>query len=271
MENNGKFIRSFDGTRIWYQFHKNTKECLVFLHGLPGSSSAWKFIYPSLFQQGYSTLLVDLRGHGFSEKPRETNRYSIYHIVEDVKQILDKEHIPQAILIGHCYGGLVAQQFYATYPEYTKKIVLINSDYSFSKQKARRFASRSLYYLCGICSFFVSPLSFETIHLHLDYDKFRGSGDFNLLRIYHDMRATSFKTFLPLYKELLSLDFTEELKNASVPFLILHGKHDWVVPMRKSVEMKRLIKNSSLAILNTNHISIINSPGEIIAMSREFI
>jgi len=55
---------SFDNTRIWFNYIKGKLPCLVFLHGLGGSSSSWQQIYLFFVKKGHAILLVDMSGHG---------------------------------------------------------------------------------------------------------------------------------------------------------------------------------------------------------------
>ncbi len=266
-----KFFTSFDNTKIWYNYIKGRKTCIVFLHGLTGSSSAWNPFYPDLQKKGHSILLMDVRGHGLSEKPVEKEKYTLEYVAKDLFYLLNKLKIKKIILIGHCYGGMISQLFYQKYPTYVKKIVLINAHYNFSSNKFRYFLSWIVYSFYYILSILLSPLSFEKNHIHLDYTKFRISHDLSPRRIYEDIRATSFRTFLPFTKNTLHIDFTDTLKKVKIPVLIIHGKNDLVIPLKVANEMKKKIKNSTLKLLDTNHVSVINVPEEILDEIKNFL
>ena len=71
------YFSTNDKVKIWYSFHKGEKDCLVFLSGITGSSSAWDPI-SSFFK-----------------------KYSISLIAEDLKHILDEYKIKKVILGGY--------------------------------------------------------------------------------------------------------------------------------------------------------------------------
>ena len=93
------YFSTNDKVKIWYSFHKGEKDCLVFLSGITGSSSAWDPI--SSFFKKYSIVTMDYRGHGLSDKPVENAKYSISLIAEDLKHILDEYKIKKVILGGY--------------------------------------------------------------------------------------------------------------------------------------------------------------------------
>ena len=112
---------------------------------------------------------------------------------------------------------------------------------------------------------------FERNRIHLDYSKFRPSHDFSPKRIFNDIKATSFQTFLPFTKNTFSCNFTEILKNITVPVKIIHGKSDLIIPLKVAFEIHNLIKGSELTQLDTNHVSVINVPEKIVKEIEEFI
>jgi len=269
--NKGKFFKSFDNTKIWYKYIKGKKTCLVFLHGLTGSSSAWRPFYPDLQKKGHAILLIDIRGHGLSDKPSGNEKYTLENASKDLYYLLSVLKIKKIILIGHCYGGMISQLFYEKNPDYVKKIILINTHYNFSSNIFRYVSSWLVYFIYYFMSFLLYPLHFEKNHVHLNYTKFRISHDLSLKRLYEDIRATSFRTFLPFTKNTLHVNFTSILKKIKVPVLILHGKKDLIIPVRVAHEMKNLIKTSTLKILDTNHVSVINVPEEILSEITNFL
>ncbi len=58
--------------KINYKIHKNKNDLyLVFLHGLGGNLYAWNEIRTIMHKKNYSTLAIDLRGHGESFRPKK--------------------------------------------------------------------------------------------------------------------------------------------------------------------------------------------------------
>lgn len=79
---------------------------LLLLHGFTGSAATWT---PHLGAfAGFTTVAVDLLGHGTSDCPPDPRRYRTERCVEDMKALLDKLSIRQAAVLGYSMGGRVA-------------------------------------------------------------------------------------------------------------------------------------------------------------------
>ena len=97
---------------------------IVFLHGYVDSARAWVPLLPQL-PRDRRLLIVDLRGSGISSKPDCC--YSRFDLAYDVRLLLDALHVPEADIVGHSLGSIVAQTFAETWPERTHRLVLVSS------------------------------------------------------------------------------------------------------------------------------------------------
>jgi pimeloyl-ACP methyl ester carboxylesterase len=76
---------------------------VLFLHGFMEDSSMWE---PLIDHLPVKAILIDLPGHGKSEI--STHHPSIESIANDVMNIVHKENIQDAQIVGHSLGGYVA-------------------------------------------------------------------------------------------------------------------------------------------------------------------
>lgn len=95
---------------------------LVFLHGYTNSSLGYVPL-GRLLARKHRVLLLDLRGHGISDKPECC--YSRVNFAHDIKLFLDQKGIKTADIAGHSLGSMVAQTFAAYWPEYTRRLIVI--------------------------------------------------------------------------------------------------------------------------------------------------
>lgn len=100
-------------------------QAVVLIHGFPNDSSTWETISPKL-QQQYRLFLPDLPGAGSSPAP-DTAALSMAMMAEEIAQMLTKEGVDKAILVGHSMGGYVAMEFASRYPERVLGISLVHS------------------------------------------------------------------------------------------------------------------------------------------------
>ncbi len=95
----------------------------VFCHGATLDHYSFEPQRNALADVGIRTLNLDFRGHGKSQPLGEG--FSVEILVEDIKAILDKESFSEVFLIGHSFGGYVAQMFAKEYPQLVKAIVIV--------------------------------------------------------------------------------------------------------------------------------------------------
>jgi len=99
---------------------------VVFLHGGPGQGSqhfdalAGPYLEPQLRMVYY-----DQRGSGKSERPASGD-YAIATLVEDVEALRRTLGVPELALVGHSFGGLLALEYAARYPESVSHLVFVS-------------------------------------------------------------------------------------------------------------------------------------------------
>ncbi len=97
---------------------------LVLIHGYTDSARDWLPLAPLLTPK-FRLVIVDLRGHGASDKPDCC--YTRFDFAYDIKLLLDALHIETADIAGHSLGSIVAQTFAELWPGSTRHLVLISS------------------------------------------------------------------------------------------------------------------------------------------------
>lgn len=88
---------------------------ILLLHGFTGSVATWTAHLPAF--EGFSTVAVDLLGHGESDTPSTPNRYRMEQCVDDLTSLLDQLEIDRTAVLGYSMGGRVALQFALRAPE----------------------------------------------------------------------------------------------------------------------------------------------------------
>jgi len=97
---------------------------VVLIHGYTDSARDWVPLVPYL-DPHLRLILIDIRGHGASGKPECC--YTRYDFAYDVKLLLDRLHIARADIVGHSLGSIIAQTFAESWPERTRRVVLVSS------------------------------------------------------------------------------------------------------------------------------------------------
>ncbi len=101
------FASSPDGVRVHYQLD-GEGPALVLQHGTGGSLEMWKQRgFVERLREQYRLVLVDSRGHGESDRPRDQASYALPHRVADITAILDDAGIERAHYFGYLMGGWI--------------------------------------------------------------------------------------------------------------------------------------------------------------------
>ncbi len=258
-----KNIRSFDGVRIHYDVSiRKTphKPFLVFLHGAGGDLTAWKKERAFFHGRGFSTIAIDLRGHGLSERPNHVADYALEYFAKDVAAVVQKEGISKFILVGHCFGGMVAIVFHKLFPVPAKGYVLIDTTYKAPQPLKAIFKHHPFF--TSVVNFILTHEDIHAAHFsHVNFEKFVGTGDWNVMRIYSDITHTTFKSWLFTFENVANFNGIRTLKNMRRPVLIIEGKKDSVFNILVAQKIKNLTRMSTLDIIpQANHIIVINNP-----------
>lgn len=95
---------------------------VVLLHGKNFDSSYWAGPMNDLVRAGYRVIVPDQIGFNKSSKP-EIN-YSFDALAQATLGLLDSLDIPNAIILGHSTGGMLAVRLAAAYPARVVKLIL---------------------------------------------------------------------------------------------------------------------------------------------------
>lgn len=100
---------------------------ILLIHGLASAAAIWDLVAPLLAEQGRAVYALDQRGHGESDQP--ATGYDFASIVVDDHALLAALQIPQAVVVGHSWGGSVALNLAATYPDQVTALVLVDGGF----------------------------------------------------------------------------------------------------------------------------------------------
>ncbi|KFO78300.1 Bifunctional epoxide hydrolase 2, partial [Cuculus canorus] len=98
-------------------------------HGFPESWLSWRYQIPALADAGFRVIALEMKGYGESTAPPDIEEYSQEQICKDLVVFLDKLGIPQAVLIGHDWGGAVVWNMALFYPERVRAVASLNTPY----------------------------------------------------------------------------------------------------------------------------------------------
>jgi len=116
------------GMAIHYNV-EGTGPPLVLLHGGYTSSELWRLRgWVESLREERRLILIDLRGHGQSDKPHDPAAYRISLLASDVLAVLDDLGIASAAVCGFSLGAVAALRLAASQPDRVDAVAAIGSD-----------------------------------------------------------------------------------------------------------------------------------------------
>ena len=101
---------------------------LVLLHGWPEGSHSWSGVAEALKELGWQQpiLAIDLKGLGHSTRSLDWKTYKKQTMASEVLELLNQLGLNQFDLVGHDWGGVVAQELAIQWPDRIRKLVISN-------------------------------------------------------------------------------------------------------------------------------------------------
>lgn len=117
---------------------EHPRRTLVLLHGFGGQARQWVHQLQH-FGMRNRVIALDMRGHGRSDCPPD--HVNMPDLLKELKCALDALGLPDRFIVaGHSFGGAVASEFAAAYPESVEGLVLIATAAEFRLNPLYRLA-----------------------------------------------------------------------------------------------------------------------------------
>jgi len=263
-----KSITIKDGTELFYK-DWGSGQPIVFHHGWPLSSDDWDTQLLFFLDQGFRVIAHDRRGHGRSSQTADGNDMDTY--ASDFAALAEHLDLRDAVHVGHSTGGGEAARYVARHGAgRVSKLVLIGAVPPqmlktpsnpgglplevFDDLRKQLAANRAAFYWDFPVPFYGfnrpgTPLS-EPLRANWWRQGMLGGA-----KAHYDCIAAFSAT-----------DFTEDLKQITVPTLVMHGDDDQIVPIADSALLSaKLLKNPTLKVYKglphgmcTTHADLIN-------------
>jgi len=98
---------------------------IICLHGFSEDLSTWKLIE----LEGYQLILIDLIGHGKSDKPKPCKYYSLKVILKHLNKLIFQLGLKRYSMLGYSMGGRITLAYALTYPKEIDKLILESASY----------------------------------------------------------------------------------------------------------------------------------------------
>lgn len=102
---------------------------IICLHGFSEDSSTWDL----LELHGYKLIVIDLIGHGKSDKPKDSKYYSLEIMLKHLNKLISQLDLKKYSMLGYSMGGRCALAYALTYPNEIDKLILESASYGEEK------------------------------------------------------------------------------------------------------------------------------------------
>jgi proline iminopeptidase len=127
-ELDGKFY-TVNNAKLWTVSFGNG-DPLFFIAGGPGGSHYGLRSFDSLSTSN-NLVYFDGYGRGKSDVAKNVKEYSLERDIDDLEGLRKAMGFDKINILGHSYGGVVAQGYAVKYPEHVKHLILADSFHSF--------------------------------------------------------------------------------------------------------------------------------------------
>jgi proline iminopeptidase len=284
------------GVMIYYKSFGRGQP-LMLLHGGPGASHDYFLPYLVPLARHHRLIFIDERGSGRSQTLEDPSGYTVENMVEDVESVRQALGLGQITLLGHSYGGVLAEAYALKYQKNLSALIL-GSTFASTKAINEVFL-RMKEKMPSDVRDRINKMEAEGLYGHgKDYEKNRYTpeymaaawGDGYFPYIYQSHPDPNYdpiengKMSWELYREmwgshgefvidgnLKSVEYTNRLPAIKVPTLILVGDHDESDPSL-SKTIHEMITGSKLVIFpKSGHMTFADQPAMFAKAVEEFL
>lgn len=224
---------------------------------------------------GYRTVAIELSGFGWTERLRDPDRYTREAQIDLVLGVADELGLDRFHLVGHSYGGSIAQTLAVQHPERLRSLVLVDAakpdypelrrspwaavlplDILFLRTFALRLGTvRRAFEGSVVDDSLVTP---ELVRGYRDRLAVEGAG-----RAYWGLTRPRPERLGPLEPV--------DLAEIAVPTLVVWGAEDELIPMDDARERAERIPDSRFVVLDAvGHLRPEEAPERLAAEMRSF-
>ena len=265
---------------IYYRWHHQEQkngQIIVMVHGFSTPSFVWNGLLNGLLKKGYSILIYDHYGRGFSERPR--TKYSLDFYVETLKELISHQNIDEKIhLVGYSMGGPIIGGFADKYSDQVNSLSFIapagfgkvQSSFPFF-MKIPGVIEWSMHVLAD--RFYGSAISSETTHssdpLSINEKEFQQLFSFQMqFKGFRESLASTMRNF-NLFD---AREMFEKVAAKNIPSMAIWGDNDGVVSYRGADTYSEIFQDGKvITIKDGTHDITYRQPSDVLNAIENFL
>lgn len=227
----------------------------LFIHGWAVPGVVWEPVLARWPADAGRVLAPDLRGTGWSSKPREG--YALADDVGDLVALIDALELRDVVLVGHSKGGAIAQAVALERPQALRKLVLLCP----VPASGLPFDEGTLGFFRSLCADRAGAA--QTVGMMLA----KKPEPALLERVVESMASVCVESRLGGLDAFRTANFGDRIGGITTPTLVISGGAETVLsPALMQAEVAGKIPGASLQLLEgCGHYPQIESPDELTA------
>jgi non-heme chloroperoxidase len=203
-----------------------------------------------LGQQGYRVIAHDRRSHGRSGQTWDGNNMDTY--ADDLAELFNTLNLQNVVMIGHSTGGGEVVRYLARHgTSRVAKAILVSAVPPLMVKKDSNPDGLPIEVFDGLRSQLAANRSQFFIDLSMPFYGYNRPGAVISPGVRDEFWRQGMlgghKGEYDCIKAFSETDFTEDLKKLNIPFLVLHGEDDQIVPYKDAgVLSAKLLPNAKL-------------------------
>jgi len=266
-----------DGVKIHFK-QVGTGRPVIFLHGFGTSLDTWRFVVET-FEDEYRLVLLDLKGHGLSDRPRD-EMYAAQDHARVVRGLIDYLGLENVVIVGHSFGSVVglAAALDAQRDGSSGVIAALFLVAGSVDAENIPFVLRLLRTpILGWLSLKLTSASFRTrVMLKRAYHDGAKVTD-SLVELYARYQAVPGTDYalIKTAEQLVPVDISEakrELSRLAIPVINIWGEHDVIIPRAAAESVCQWVPRCELVTIEgVGHMPQEESPEKIVGLLRDFL
>ncbi len=239
---------------------------LIFLHGVGSDADSWKPQLDHFAARGYRCIAWNMPGYGGTPLLPEL---SFPGIAGALLALLDELSVEKADLVGHSYGGMVAQEFAATHAGRLRTLTLSGTSPAFGRPDGdwqQKFVKERLAPIeAGKSMADLAPGMIKSL-------TGRSPNPMGMAIAKQSIGQVPAQTFAAGIRLIVTFDRRDALATLRVPTLVVAGEHDTNAPAEMMQRMAGKIRKAEFACLPAaGHLANLENPGAFNAALERFL
>ncbi len=237
---------------IYYEIHGPADAPpLVLIEGWGYSSWMWFRQIPAL-KERYRCIVFDNRGVGRSSKPDFP--YTMKMFADDTVGLMKSLGIETAHILGISMGGVIAQQIAISYPEKVRGLILASTTFSGPNSIAADKETQAMMFASPTETLTKEQAMEMRYSVALSPQFFQENKSFlKQISQWRDQYPQPLYALGNQAAATLAFNGEEEIKQISLPTLVLHGDSDLLVPLKNGEMIAERISTSKLVLIKGGH------------------